>query len=292
VIALAHVPPVGIGHLTMLDVAPPDLVTVAHEAGFDAVGIRAATASPVEEAWPMRPGSPMLRETRRRLDDTGLQVLDVEIIRMTPDTDPTAYGALFETGAELGASFVNVLADDPDFNRARDNFAAIAQDAGRFGIRPVLEAMIYTRVRNLDDACSIVADSGGGITVDPLHLRRFGGIPRQLRTINRALLLYYQLCDAPLAPPTGLPRPRRLARGQSLDIDDLAFEARAARLLPGEGELPLAEIVAAMPTDIPVSVEAPNQAMFDELGAARFARRARRSVDHLLRPTGARPGGR
>ncbi len=289
---LAHVPPVGIGHLTMLDVAPPDLVAVAHEARFDAVGIRVATASPVEEAWPMQPGSPMLRETRRRLDDTGLRALDVEIIRMTPATDPAGYGALFEAGAELGASFVNVLADDPDFARARDNFAVLAAEAGHFGLRPVLEAMIYTRVRNLDDACRIVGRSGGGVTVDPLHLRRFGGIPAQLRTIDRALLLYYQLCDAPLAPPTGLPRPRRLARGQSLDIDDMALEARAARLLPGDGELPLAEIVAAMPPDIPVSVEAPNQLMFEELGALEFARRARRSIDGLIDTAGARGRGR
>ena len=35
-------PLVGIGHLTMLDTAPPDWVSLAHDAGFDAVGIRAA----------------------------------------------------------------------------------------------------------------------------------------------------------------------------------------------------------------------------------------------------------
>ena len=79
---------VGIGHLTMLDVAPPDLVTLAHDAGFDAVGIRAATIGPTEQVWPMAVGSPMLAETRRRLDDTGLRVLDVEIVRLTPATDP------------------------------------------------------------------------------------------------------------------------------------------------------------------------------------------------------------
>jgi hypothetical protein len=103
--------------------------------------------------------------------------------------------------------------------------------------------------------------------------------------------LYYQLCDAPLAAPTGLPRPRRLARGQSLDIDDLALEARAARLLPGEGELPLVDIVAAMPPDIPVSVEAPNQAVLERLGPREYARRARQSVDHLFATAKARPRG-
>ena len=82
---------VGIGHLTMLDVAPPDLVTFAADAGFDAVGIRAATVSDAEEAWPMQPGSPMLAETLHRLDGTGTVVLDVEIIRLAPNMTAAAH---------------------------------------------------------------------------------------------------------------------------------------------------------------------------------------------------------
>jgi hypothetical protein len=35
-------------------------------------------------------------------------------------------------------------------------------------------------------------------------------------------------------------------------------EARAGRLLPGEGELPLGELLAALPDGIPVAVEAPS----------------------------------
>ena len=103
-------PLAGIGHLTILDVAPPDWVTLAHDAGFDAVSIRAAVAGPGEEPWPMQVGSPMLAETMRRLDDTGVRVLDIEIVRLTPETVPSGYRPLFETGAQLGAQFVNVIA--------------------------------------------------------------------------------------------------------------------------------------------------------------------------------------
>jgi hypothetical protein len=38
---------------------------------------------------------------------------------------------------------------------------------------------------------------------------------------------------------------------------DIQFEARYGRLYPGEGELPLRELLEAVPTDIPLSVEAP-----------------------------------
>ena len=49
-------PLAGIGHLTMLDTAPPDWVSLAREAGFDAVGIRAAAIGPTEEEGPSTPG--------------------------------------------------------------------------------------------------------------------------------------------------------------------------------------------------------------------------------------------
>jgi len=67
-------PEVGIDHLTMLDVSPPDLVGVAREAGFDLVGLRVVSAIPAEEPWPMSAGGPMVEETARRLDDTGVGV--------------------------------------------------------------------------------------------------------------------------------------------------------------------------------------------------------------------------
>ncbi len=60
---------VGLEHLTLIDVAPPEFVTLAAGAGFDAVGLRIAPVAPGEEPWPMSLGSPMLAETRRRCAD-------------------------------------------------------------------------------------------------------------------------------------------------------------------------------------------------------------------------------
>ena len=98
-------PLVGIGHLTMLDIAPPDWVSLAHDAGFDAVGIRAAAIGPTEEDWPMRAGSPMLAETLRRMDDTGVRVLDAELVRIDPQTVVAKYEPLFETAVGSGRQF-------------------------------------------------------------------------------------------------------------------------------------------------------------------------------------------
>ena len=44
----------------------------------------AAAATAGEEPWPMSVGSPMLEETVRQLDDTGLRVLGVEFLASVP----------------------------------------------------------------------------------------------------------------------------------------------------------------------------------------------------------------
>ncbi|HET7479069.1 MAG TPA: TIM barrel protein [Rubrobacteraceae bacterium] len=282
------VPEVGIDHLTMLDVPPPDLVTIAHEAGFDSISPRVAASTPSEDPWPMTPGSLMLEETARRLDETGTRILAVEVVRIGPDTKREDYEGALEAGARLGARYVTVNSDDPDLDRASETFAALTGAASPYGLRPIIEPIIYTQVSNLDEAIYIAERSGGGgVLLDTLHFQRYGGDLGQLRSLDPDLLSYVQLCDAPLAPPTGLPRPLKLPRGQSTDGTDLQIESRAMRMLPGEGELPLAEFLAALPGEIPVSVEAPVMSLRETLTPIEFARRAREAVANVLSATRA-----
>jgi len=280
---------VGIDHLTMLDVSPPEIVAVACAAGFDSVGIRVNASAPSEEPWPMTVGSPMLDETIRRLDETGLRVLDVEVVRLLPGTAREDYEHTLEAGARLEARYVSVNSDDPDIERACDTFAALTAAARPYGLRPVIEPITYTQVSNLEEAVYVAERSGGGgILLDTLHFQRYGGELEELRSVDPQLLSYIQLCDGPLAPPTRLPRPSKLPRGQSTDGGDLQLESRAMRLLPGDGELPLAEFLAALPAGIPLSVEAPVLSLWETLTPVEFARRARQAVANLV-PSGMRP---
>lgn len=57
------------------------------------------------------------------------------------------------------------------------------------------------------------------------------------------------------------------------------------RLLPGDGELPLAEFLAAIPADVPVSVEAPVLSLWQTLSPIEFARRARQAVENVVSAT-------
>lgn len=279
---------VGMDPLTMLDVSPPEFVTIAREAGFDSVSLRVVASTPGEEPWPMSIGSPMLEETVRRLDDTGNGMLAVEVFRIGPGTRPGDYKDAFEAGARLGARYVTVNSDDPDIERATETFAALTAEAKNYGLRTLIEPIIYTQVSNLDEAIHVAEHSGGGgILLDTLHFHRYGGRLEQLRSLDPDLLSYVQLCDAPLAPSDGLPRPSKLPGGQSTDGTDLQLESRAMRLLPGDGELPLADFLAALPKEVPVSVEAPVLSLQETLTPVEFARRAREAVANVVSATSA-----
>ena len=126
--------------------------------------------------------------------------------------------------------------------------------------------MAYRSVRTLAEAVAIAGRSGGGgVLVDALHVQRCGVPLAALRAVDPALISYVQLCDAPLAAP-----------GAGPASADAVHEARAARLLPGEGQLPLRELLAALPDGIPVAVEAPRSGRGRATGAVgRSSRRGR-----------------
>ena len=253
---------VGLEHLTLLDVAPPELVTVAAEAGFSTVGIRVSPVTDAERAWPMRPGSPMLAETAARCAQTGVAVLGVEAIHpgaRAEDNEP-----VFETAAALSARYAIVLCDDPDVDRFADRFAALTELARRYRVRPVVEFMAFRSLNTLAATLAVVRRSGGGgLLLDTLHIHRCGVTAADLASIDPDMLSYLQVCD-----------------GHARPFADAAEEARTCRLLPGEGDLPLPDMVAVLPDTMPLSVETPNPAGRED--PAGFARRARRAVDRLL----------
>jgi sugar phosphate isomerase/epimerase len=274
----------GLDHLTMLDVAPPDFVAVAAGAGFDAVGLRVAPVTPGEQAWPVSPGSPMLAETMRRCGGTGLFVLDVEAIPLGPAAEVAGCEPVLETAAVLGARYLNVICDDPDTRRFADRLAELVRLARPYRVRPVIEFTAWRPIRTLASAVAIVRGSdGAGLLLDTLHIQRCGVTAAELARVDPALLGYLQLCDAPARPPHGIGVPAQMPRGQRVsEGDDAVLEARTMRLLPGEGELPLTELLGVLPDSLPVSAEAPSLAARRELTPAQFATRVRQALDSVL----------
>ena len=264
--------PISLAHLTVLDATPPELITVAAAAGFRTIGIR-LTATPSVGVPPydiLRDG-PVLRETLRRLADTGVNVLDTEFLRFEPDQPVGVPEGFLEVSARLGARNVLVMSAEPDEARTIDRFGDLCDRAAQYDLHVCLEFAIYTGVRTLAHAASLLGKakrSNASILIDALHFSRSGGVPAHVKQVDPPLLRYAQICDASADMP-GL-----------TDTPALIREARTGRLLPGEGVLPLAELVAALPAGAPLAIEAPSRATAN-LPALERATRAYRALTSL-----------
>jgi sugar phosphate isomerase/epimerase len=264
--------PLSLAHLTVLDTTPPELVAVAAAAGFRTIGIRlTATPSVGVPPYDVLHEGPMLRETLARLADTGISVLDTEFLRFEPEHPIGIPEGFLEVSARLGARNVLVMSAEPQEARTLERFGELCDRAAPYGLNVSLEFAIYTGVRTLAHAADVVAKSrrsNASVLIDALHFSRSGGLPAHVAQVDPALFRYAQICDA----GPDMPGPA--------DTPALVREARTGRLLPGEGVLPLRELVAALPPGLPLAIEAPCRATA-ELPALERARRAYQALTSL-----------
>ncbi len=257
--------------LTVLELPPQDMVTCARDAGYTHVGLRLVPATPNEPAYDTVGDTPVIREIVARLRDTGIATLDVEILRLKPQTRVRDFLPVLETAARLGARNALVAGNDPDEARLTDNLAALCDLAAPLGIAPCVEPMPWTDAKNFAAAARIVggaARDNAGLLIDPIHFDRGGSVASEIAGVPHAWIRYIQMCDAPAERPTTL--------------EGLLHQARAERLLPGEGGLDLAGILRAIPADTPISIEIPQEALAKTVPAVLRARRALEATMRLL----------
>jgi sugar phosphate isomerase/epimerase len=235
-----------LSHLTVLDAHPLELVDAAVAGRFNAIGLRIVPPTAADTIVPVVGDEALIRELLAKMGATGIGVLDVESIWIGPDIDVAALRPALEVAQRLGTTNVLTMGLDPDEARLTHSFARLCEEAARFGLRVGLEFAAYTQAASVAQAHRIVSNArqpNGGVLVDALHLTRSGGTAEDIALLDPRWLAYAQICDA-----RG-PRPAT--------TDSLRREARSDRHYPGDGELPLAEILDALPEGLPIGVEAP-----------------------------------
>jgi sugar phosphate isomerase/epimerase len=253
--------------LTVIELSPVQQVRCAAEAGWRHIGLRLVPATDAEPRWDAVGDTPMVRELRAALRDTGVAVLDVEILRLKPDTVVADFAALLDTAAALGARCLLVAGNDPDEARLTERFAELADRAAPLQLTPCIEAMPWTDVRDMLQTARIVETAGranAGVLIDAIHFDRGGNHPAQIAGVPPHRLPYAQLCDAPAERPS--------------DLATLLHQARAERLPPGEGGLDLAGLLHALPPDLPLSLEVPMRTLAARVPAVERARRLRETT--------------
>ncbi|MEY3494011.1 MAG: hypothetical protein RL413_1429 [Actinomycetota bacterium] len=223
------------------DLAPERMVEVAAGSGWPACGV-----------W-FDPGTwtdATTRAVKQRLDDTGVVALDLEPIIPAPNHDDHGERVI-ETAAALGASHVLFTSRLPDLSATIERFSSLCDVASRCGVTLVCEFLPIFPLKSLSMARDVVSRhpiDHAGILIDNLHLSRSGGTIDDVRSIDVRRFPYLQIADAPSLAPAAFP--------------ELLDEAINGRLLPGEGGLPIDELLGAVPL-APLSFEVRSRALRD-----------------------------
>lgn len=259
--------------LTVWGISPVELISVAAAAGYDAVGIKIYSSMQGATTFPVTPGSSLANDIRARLVDSGLSVWDVETFLISPDSPVKSLMPLLEAAAAIGAKHLLCGSAIRDPQEGAAKFAELCDLALPFGLTPNLEFFSpWIGAPDLPSALATVSTanrSNGKVLIDTLHAWRTGVDIHALGAVPVERLAYAQVCDAPHAAPPNL--------------EDRVREAMEGRLLPGEGGIPLVDMLRALPPGLPVSVEVPRQAHMNLEQAHVHAKAALVATDRILR---------
>jgi sugar phosphate isomerase/epimerase len=163
---------------------------------------------------------------------------------------------------------------EPDLERTKDQFALLAEYAQQRGMSATMEFAPPHPVGNLAAALAVIKhvnQANFQLVIDAMHFFRSGGSVAELTALDARYIGYAQLCDVPTTPL----------------IQDYMQEAMFNRLVPGDGELPLAEFVRALPRNVPIGLEIPMRAQA-ERGVSPYERLlpAVMAANALLRSAG------
>lgn len=257
---------IGLAALTVLELTPPEQVAVAARAGYSHVGLRLIPVAG-QTLPPFNAG-----ELARRLSDTGIKVLDLEVFRLACDTCVADFEPVIASGARLGASELLVHGADGDEARLTESFGRLCDLAAGYGLNANLEPMPWVEISTIAQAKRLLAAAGrnnAALLVDPIHFFRADNRIDELKGVRAN---YVQLCDAPARRPA--------------DMQEILRQARADRLFPGEGEFDLRGLLAAVPAGLPVSLEVPCARPMSPLERARRALEATKALLSRLDPGG------
>lgn len=216
--------------------SPVETAIAAAEAGWTAAGVWFDS-----ETW----SAATTRSVRSAYEQYGLTPLDIEVLWIHPGKADPNHERLLAAGAEIGAHNALLVSSDPNIENTKRRFDSLCLTADKFGLNLCLEFLPITEVKTIEQALEVVTSvqhPRGKLLVDALHLIRSGGSIADVRRVPPHLMSYAQPCDASIELPL-------------IGDDPILREAVDGRALFGDGDLPVAELIAELPNDLPLSPE-------------------------------------
>jgi len=240
---MAHILSLAAG--TLPEFTPQQVADAAGKTGFSHVGF---TIDP--EHW----NAAALRKTKAVVAEYDLKVLDSEVVwipeggKLTDD-----HRLIVDAALELQAANILVVSAEPDKSCTAEAMHQLCEWAAPGNIRIALEFLMITAVQSMDEALDIITRAdhpAAALLIDTIHFQRADHQTSDLLSVDDRLLPYTQICDGNLAC--------------TANFENYLEDAVDLRSAPGEGQLPVADIIKALPTDIPLSLEIRSKAYRDK----------------------------
>ena len=169
------------------DAMPWDIPRIAAAAGFQSSGMWVDPKT----TW----DNTALAKTERALTDTGIELVDVEVIWLEDAPGVVdRHKLIVDVALALKARNVLVVSRHPDYRAALQQFSALCRQAGD-RLRVCLEFGEFTKIKSLQAAHEFVEavnHPAAGILIDLMHLNRAG---EMLPTLPDERFPYLQGCD-------------------------------------------------------------------------------------------------
>jgi sugar phosphate isomerase/epimerase len=246
-----HADRLGIGMLSVFGLPPVELVELAADLGCRYVSAAVQGMPLVPLGYPpfsLKDDAGLRSDLLAAMSNRGVAISLGDGFLVLPGSEVGALRADLDVLAELGVPRINVVSLDPDLARTFDQFAALTELAAQRNIGTVVEPVPSLTVGDLASALAAVKYVGRPefrLLIDTMHLVRSGAGAADLAAIDSGHIGYAQLNDTTLAPR----------------IDNYMEEAMFERMVPGEGELPLHDLLAALPGDTVIEIEVPQRSL-------------------------------
>jgi sugar phosphate isomerase/epimerase len=238
---------IGLAPTSLPNTPAVEYIAAAREAGFDAIGMRLFRSPGLRYGFdPVADNAHKAAEVKRALADSGMELLEVLSYYLQPEMDLDSMAPSLELAAELGAKYALVMGDDPEWARMLDSFGQLCDRIAPMGMVAAIEAPVFRRVLcSIPLTVRLIVDSGranAGICLDPLHFVEVGHVPDDLKGLDPKLFPYTQIRDGHVVNRLG----SRFWRDEP---------HTTGALKPGEGQVPLVEILDILPAGLPLSLE-------------------------------------
>ena len=142
---------IGLAALTVLELPHEEQISVAAQAGYSHVGLRLVPVAGQPFNHPFD-----VAQVEKRLVDTGIGVLDVEVFRLTPETKVGEFESVLAAAARVRATDLLVHGADPDESRLIETFGRLCDLAAQYRLCANLEPMPWVDVSNIAKAIRIL----------------------------------------------------------------------------------------------------------------------------------------